>query len=180
VHHDTARISLATVQGSRELPGWFWGALGCFSVLVIGLSILFFVVRPGAAATGPSGSAAATIQGPTGGAPIQVEPIASPPSPALQPLAASKPRQPRGVKIARSPGPTARRTPDAPAAAGDGEKAADPAADDSANEEELLRPRKTDATEEELLRPRKPTAAANRDNRERAAPANDDDSSQEN
>jgi hypothetical protein len=173
VHHETARISLATVNGSRELPGWFWGALGCFSVLVVGLSILFFVVRPGTAASAEPASAAPTgkmAAAAPSGARIQVEPIASPPSPALQPLAASKPRPPRGVKIARSPGPSARRSPDSPAAAGDGDKGdkgAAPAADDS-------------ATEEELLRPRKATAATSRNDRERAAAANDDDSNEAN
>ena len=40
--HSTARVS--TTQGVRrsELPGWFWGALGCLTVLVVGLSIVFF------------------------------------------------------------------------------------------------------------------------------------------
>ncbi len=50
----TARV--ATTQGVRrsELPGWFWGALGCLTVLVVGLTIVFVMGQPGGASA-PSG-----------------------------------------------------------------------------------------------------------------------------
>src|SRR5438876_9008393 len=60
--HSTARV--ATTQGVRpnELPGWFWGALGCMTVLVVGLSVVFFFQAPPAANASPR--AAAAVPGP--------------------------------------------------------------------------------------------------------------------
>ena len=54
--HSTARVS--TTQGVRrsELPGWFWGALGCLTVLVVGLSIVFLMGQAGPAPTPPAAS----------------------------------------------------------------------------------------------------------------------------
>ncbi|HXU03518.1 MAG TPA: hypothetical protein VN903_21280 [Polyangia bacterium] len=100
--HSTARVAPLAQQGVRrgDLPGWFWGALGCLTVLVVGLSIVFILGQSGAVApTGaPAGSNASTAT-PTAtaavapsaparaggaqraGAPgIQIEPMAPPPS----------------------------------------------------------------------------------------------------
>src|SRR5215212_828824 len=50
----TARV--ATTQGLRrsELPGWFWGALGCLTVLVVGLTVVFIMGQQGGASA-PTG-----------------------------------------------------------------------------------------------------------------------------
>src|SRR4030095_1784337 len=57
----TARVSTtqgahAAAAGARrsELPGWFWGALGCLTVLVVGLTVVFVLGQPGAASA-PAG-----------------------------------------------------------------------------------------------------------------------------
>src|SRR3954452_19307137 len=85
--HSTARV--ATTQGVRanELPGWFWGALGCMTVLVVGLSVVVFFqagaappaagasTGPAAAAPMPAAATAAAAPGaPTPG--IHIEPMA--------------------------------------------------------------------------------------------------------
>jgi len=124
----TARV--ATTQGVRrsELPGWFWGALGCLTVLVVGLTIVFVMGQPGGASA-PSGdivpaviptqpAQAAAAPGAAARAPeaqraraggIRVEPMAAPPpaidqaTPAPAPVVA-KPKAPaRPIKVARSP-----------------------------------------------------------------------------
>src|SRR6516164_1097749 len=86
--HETARIAL---HSGPHLPGWFWGTLGCFSVLAVGFTVLFFVAKPGAAPTtaAPSGGDVAAAAG-SGVAPsgatapgIQVEQLAPPARPAL-------------------------------------------------------------------------------------------------
>ena len=122
--HSTARV--ATTQGVRrsELPGWFWGALGCLTVLVVGLTIVFVMGQPGAASapTGdivpaiiptrpaqavaaPGAAARAPEAQPARAAGIRVEPMAPPAS--EQGAAASvvaKPKAPtRPLKVARSP-----------------------------------------------------------------------------
>src|SRR4051812_23561908 len=90
--HSTARV--ATTQGVRtnELPGWFWGALGCMTVLVVGLSVVFFFqsgsapaaasasAGPAAAAPTPAAATTATAAGPPGAAApgIRIEPMAPP------------------------------------------------------------------------------------------------------
>jgi hypothetical protein len=146
VHQDTARISLHGGRG--ELPGWFWGVLGCLSVLAVGLSVLFLLVRsnPGLSPLGagpalaPAGSAApAPASGGLGrGSRIQVEQLASPPSPALAPLPAPKPKAPpKGVKVAHSPTGKATR-PGEGATAG----AAEESDDDEAEEAPPPPPRK--------------------------------------
>src|SRR5436190_2129824 len=66
----TARVS--TTQGAHagdgarrsELPGWFWGALGFLTVLVIGLTVVFFVGQ-----TAPASSPGATSASPAAPAP---------------------------------------------------------------------------------------------------------------
>ena len=129
----TARV--ATTQGVRrsELPGWFWGALGCLTVLVVGLTVVFVLGQPGAASapagdmlpavipTSPTAPAQAPAQaaaapGAATRAPdpqraraagIHVEPMAAPPA-AVDPVApapvVAKPKVPsRPLKVARSP-----------------------------------------------------------------------------
>jgi hypothetical protein len=155
--HSTARV--ATTQGrASELPGWFWTALGCMTVLVVGLTVVFFVFQPSAAPK-PAGEAAAaplppavtttvvpSAPPPAAEAPrpaaqgIRVERMATPP-PAIDqiPVApAVKPKVPsRPVKVARTPAPAAK----AAAAA----KPAPAESEGEANEEELLKPKQRPA-----------------------------------
>jgi hypothetical protein len=63
-----------------ELPGWFWGALGFLTVLVIGLTVVFFVGQ-----TAPASSPAAATVSPAAPAPAaaaEVAPEAAPSAPA--------------------------------------------------------------------------------------------------
>jgi hypothetical protein len=124
--HSTARV--ATTQGARrsELPGWFWGALGCLTVLVVGLTVVFVMGQQGVASaptvdavpavisTPPAQAAAAPGAAPRGpeaqlarGAGIRVEPMAAPPGAIEQVVPApvvAKPKAPvRPLKVARSP-----------------------------------------------------------------------------
>jgi hypothetical protein len=161
--HSTARV--ATTAGVRrsELPGWFWTALGCLSVLVVGLTVVFLMGQTGAATTaavpavvpgsvsppadatpGKAAPPAPDPQRARAGA-MQIEKMVAPPpaidqipAPAPQP----KPKAVRPVKVARSPGaakPVAAR----PAAAEADDEADEPrakpapraaAADDEAEE----------------------------------------------
>lgn len=154
--HSTARV--ATTQGrASELPGWFWTALGCMTVLVVGLTVVFFVFQPSAAPT-PAGEAAAaplpaavtttvvpsappraaeTPRPPVQG--IRVERMATPP-PAIDQVPAVpavKPKVLRPVKVARTPAPAVK-----PAAAA---KPAPAESEGEANEEELLKPKQRPA-----------------------------------
>jgi hypothetical protein len=136
-HHDTARISLAPMKPSRELPGWFWGALGCFTVLGVGLVVLFLVLRPDTpsveSAASRQASAAAAAAVPT----IQVVPLPTPEAPAAAPSVPVKVRGPRALRVARYGGGHR------PVPGADQGKAADSSSDEeAAMEEELLRPRK--------------------------------------
>jgi hypothetical protein len=116
---------VATTAGVRksELPGWFWGALGCMTVLVVGLAIVFFMNQNRAGsmagpATPPAvvaAPAAATSRTPdvqrTGGPGIKIEPMAAPPSAIDSTMArpvthAKAPARP--LKIAHSPAATSR------------------------------------------------------------------------
>jgi hypothetical protein len=152
---------VATTERARqtELPGWFWTALGCMTVLVVGLTVVFFVFQPSAASTAagagvaPLPAAATTTLAPTAPAAapdvqrpqpqgIRVERM-TPPPPAIDqvPAATAKPKAPgRPIKVARTP---AAKPAGAAAAA-----AAKPAAVESegeANEEELLKPKQRPA-----------------------------------
>jgi hypothetical protein len=133
--HSTARVSTthgahSAADGARrsELPGWFWGALGCLSVLVVGLSVVFFLGQNGVA-PGPTPAAAAVAPGavapaaPAAATPapeaqrppapgIHVEPMAQPPAAIDQvPAATEVPAAPavkqkagaHPIKVARSP-----------------------------------------------------------------------------
>ena len=149
VRHSTARVAVHAPPRS-PLPAWFWGALGCLSVLIIGFAVLFVVTKPGAEEAAPVAASApavtpapaltqATVAAPAAarpapgaharGAGIHVEQIAAPPPPALAEMPRQKAKPPRAVKVAK--------TPTAPA-----KTAAAPAAgDEEADEAELLAPR---------------------------------------
>ncbi len=162
--HSTARV--ATTQGVRrsELPGWFWTALGCLTVLVVGLTIVFVMGQPGGASAPASDivptvipAQAVAAPGPAARAPeaqparaagIRVEPMAAPP-PAIEQVPAApvvaKPKAPaRPVKVARSPAaaktkPAGAARPAAEDEEGEDEpkakpRAAAPAADDETDE----------------------------------------------
>ena len=127
--HSTARVS--TTQGVRrsELPGWFWGALGCLTVLVVGLSVVFLMGQAGPAPTPPAATAKAVepepapkppapaarpgpgATDPPAKAAIKIEPMAAPApaaaaaNPPAPPAAhAAKTKASRPIKVARSPG----------------------------------------------------------------------------
>jgi hypothetical protein len=153
--HSTARVATTQGRGS-ELPGWFWTALGCMTVLVVGLTVVFFVFQPSAAPAAPGEAAAAPLPAavtttvvpsaparaaeaprpPAQG--IRVERMATPP-PAIDQIPAApalKPRAPaRPVKVARTPAAK-------PAAAA---KPAPAESEGEANEEELLKPKQRPA-----------------------------------
>jgi hypothetical protein len=177
---DTARISL--YGGRSAVPGWFWGLLGCLTVLGVGFAGLFVVVRflpasTTAAVTAPGGVDATSPAGARGGG-IQVEQLASPPPPGLAPLPAARARPaPRGMKVARSP--SALR-PSAQGAAAPGEAEPAPAAQKAVGDGDGAGKGGDGekAAGDEPPRPRKGTAPAGRDRREREAPAaaaDDDD-----
>jgi hypothetical protein len=152
--HSTARV--AHVQGVRrsELPGWFWVALGCMTVLAIGLSAVFLMnnqssapppaatsanvpaADPTPAAVAP-GAAVHPSDQRTRAAGIQIEPVVRPPAPpepvepAAAPVAARQ-KAARPLKVARSPGTAAPKS----AAAGKPAAAARPAADEDDGEDE--------------------------------------------
>ncbi len=67
-----------------ELPGWFWGALGCLSVLLVGFVGLFVLGRAGKLGPllGEGSPLAAVVQAPAAPAPsVEVAPIAAAPAP---------------------------------------------------------------------------------------------------
>ena len=120
-------------SGASELPGWFWGALGCLTVLVVGLSVVFFD-GPGRAradagrrrprdcrhARRAAGHGRRRPERPpptAAAAPrpaIRIEPMVAPPPPAIDQVAgaASGARSPRpapsdqGGPFARAPRPS--------------------------------------------------------------------------
>ena len=107
---NTARV----VMHKSALPGWFWGMLGCLSVLGVGFGVLIVVARNGlldGGAVGPTTAAAAAPVAPasaTGGAGSrprpQIEQLVPPPAAPFIPAAEPKVRvQPHAIKLARSP-----------------------------------------------------------------------------
>jgi len=110
---NTARVAMR----GNVLPGWFWGLLGCLSVLGVGMAgLLFFthgVVTAGQVAAAPSPAPAAPpalgmAAGPPQARPgIDIEPMAPPPAPAAGPPAlAPAPHVhvlQHPMKLARSP-----------------------------------------------------------------------------
>ncbi len=127
---NTARV----VMRNNELPGWFWGLLGCLSVLGVGSAVLFFIFKPTGGAVAPAPSLAATAA-PAAGAPagrgaqIDIEPMAPPPASPSETLGAPRPKAaPHPIKIARSPSAPH----PAAAPADDADKGADKATDNAA------------------------------------------------
>ena len=110
---NTARV----VMHKSALPGWFWGMLGCLSVLGVGFGVLIVVARNGlldGGAVAPATAAGATVAAPTAPAPAaepagsrprpQIEQLVPPPAAPLIPVAEPKPRTPpHAIKLARSP-----------------------------------------------------------------------------
>ena len=76
------------VCAGASCPGWFWGALGCLTVLVVGLSVVFFMGQAGPAPTPPA--AAVTDRRAT---------VAAPPVGRARPAAAA-PTRPRRARHA--------------------------------------------------------------------------------
>src|SRR5262245_56523426 len=64
--HSTARVATTAGVRKSELPGWFWGALGCMTVLAIGLAAVFFIGQNGG--TPAPGGAAPGVVAPASGA----------------------------------------------------------------------------------------------------------------
>jgi hypothetical protein len=154
---------VSTTQGVRrsELPGWFWGALGCLTVLVVGLSIVFLMGQASPAPTPPAATVKTveTIVAPPVGRPgpgaavdpaarapaIKIEPMAAPPPAVGQAAphpAAAKPRPAtRPIKVARSPASAAKSS-------GATKAAADDSDGDTEDEEPKAKPRAGSAEEE--------------------------------
>jgi hypothetical protein len=158
--HSTARVATTAGVRKSELPGWFWGALGCMTVLVVGLAIVFIMgqsSRPAPGSSAPAGApaqATAAVSEPpaAAGTPgvqrargpgIQIEPMAPGAAPAARapaatpPAARAKPAA-RPFKMARSPSGSPRPTVAAKPEAGG---AAPSASDSDSDEEELLKPK---------------------------------------
>jgi hypothetical protein len=155
---------VSTTQGVRrsELPGWFWGALGCLTVLVVGLSIVFLMGQAGPAPTPPAAAVKTveTVVAPPVGRPgpgaaadpvahapsIKIEPMAAPPAAVGQTAphpATAKPRPAtHPIKVARSPASGAKPS-------GATKAAADDSADDTEDEEPKARPRASSEDEAE-------------------------------
>src|SRR4029078_9097226 len=78
----TARVSPPQGVLRSELPGWFWGALGCLTVLVVGLSVVFLMGQTGPAPTPPVATAKAVRAAPAPPpAPAHTSRRAAPPPP---------------------------------------------------------------------------------------------------
>jgi hypothetical protein len=166
---NTARV----VMHKSALPGWFWGMLGCLSVLGVGFGVLIFVARNGlldggavapapAAATAASPAVPAPAVVPAGSPPRpQIEQLVPPPPPPLIPATEAKPRtQAHAIKLARSPsGGHAAAAADKPAVADK------PAADDkpaAASDEAGSAKKPTDKAagdDDQVVHHRKPAAA---------------------
>jgi hypothetical protein len=172
---DTARV----VMHKSALPGWFWGMLGCLSVLGVGFGALILVARNGllnggavgpapVAATAAAPVAPAPVLGPGGARPRpQIEQLAPPAAPPLIPVVDPKPRtQPHAIKLARSPsGGHATAAADKPATADKSATADKPATDDkpaAASDEATSVKKPTDKAagdDDQVVRHHKPAAA---------------------
>src|SRR6185503_2876462 len=97
--HSTARVATTASQQARrnELPGWFWGALGCLTVLVVGLTVVFFVGQTRAVAPPAAGAATEAPAATAAVAPAAPAPAAL--APAAPPRAAEAPRARAGIQI---------------------------------------------------------------------------------
>jgi hypothetical protein len=100
---NAARVAMR----GNELPGWFWGLLGCLSVLGVGSAVLFLIFKPPSGVAAPPGlattTAAADRTSAQRGAQIDIEPMAPPPIPAAEAPAPPKPKPARLLKIAHAP-----------------------------------------------------------------------------
>src|SRR5450631_2518240 len=128
VRADARENTARAVMHKSALPGWFWGMLGCLTVLGVGFGVLIVVARNGlldGSAVRPSTSTStststvpstvtASAAAPTAPAPAtglagsgprpQIEQLVPPPSTPVIPAAEPKPKmQPHAIKLARSP-----------------------------------------------------------------------------
>ena len=169
---DTARV----VMHKSALPGWFWGMLGCLSVLGVGFGVLILVARNGLLNGGAVGPApvAATAAAPAASAPTavsagsrprpQIEQLAPPVAPPLIRVVEPKPKpQPHAIKLARSPSaghptaaadkPAAAEMPaadDKPAAAsGEGAAAKNPTDKAAGDDDQVVRHHKPAASDDD-------------------------------
>lgn len=113
----TARVSTtqgahAAAAGARrsELPGWFWGALGCLTVLVVGLSVVFFIGQ-----TSPAPSPAPASASPAASAPAAAAAVAPAAAPSA-PAAARAGTPGMHIEQMAPPPPAIDQVPDVPAA----------------------------------------------------------------
>ena len=168
---NTARVAMR----GNVLPGWFWGLLGCLSVLGVGMAALLVFTHGSASgaavATGPITAAPAAPIGVAAAGPaqqpqprsgIEVQPMAPPPAPAaIAPAADPAPRAHAAhvMKLARSPAglhPSAgapasgdRDNDKTPAAAEDGVAAKKPASAAAADDDQPARRHKPAASDED-------------------------------
>jgi len=99
------RDNAASVAAPRsELPGWFWGLLGCLSVLGVGFTVLFFVIEPprGGSALPPSAAPTSVPLDRAASGP-QIVPMTPPPASPAAALARPRPR-PHTFRIAHAAG----------------------------------------------------------------------------
>jgi len=181
-HDNTAR----GVIHKGALPAWFWGMIGCLSVLGVGFGILIVVARNGlldGGAVGPA-AAAAAAPSPVGPPPgPQIEQLVPPPSARPMPTSAPKPRaQLHVIKLARSasgghPGAADKPSDDKPGA--DKPAADKPAADKPGTDKD-----KPAAASGEAATAKKPTDKAGGDDdqvvRHHKPAASDEDDDEDN
>jgi hypothetical protein len=86
------------VAASGALPNWFWGVLGCLSVLLVGFGALFFLGQSGKLA--PYLESVAPVAAPAA-PPVVAE--APPPAPAEPPPAAAEPDKPAAAEVKAEP-----------------------------------------------------------------------------
>jgi len=112
IRADARENAARLVMHQSALPGWFWGMLGCLSVLGVGFGILIIVARNGLFGGGAVGPTPATTAAPTTAAPAtapagsrprpQIEQLVPPSARPLTRVAKPKP-QTHAIKLARSP-----------------------------------------------------------------------------
>jgi hypothetical protein len=178
---NTARV----VMHKSALPGWFWGMLGCLSVLGVGFAVLIVVARSGlldGGAVAPAAAAAAAVAAPTAPVPAtatagsrprpQIEQLVPPPAAPLLPAGEPKPHaQPHAIKLARSP-------------SGGHPAAGDKSADDKSGADKPASDDKAAATPDEAASAKKPTDKAAGDDdqvvRHHKTAASDEDDDEDN